>query len=227
MDEERREHRVEKEVVEAGRKGGVAAAAGVPLAETRTVVAYWSPDTIRWGPVWSGLLVTLGIYMALSAIGIGWAFGNYTASDPNYAVNAFTFLAIWSAAAMMVALFFGGWIAGRAGALLGMRMGWYQGTIVWALALVFSTLLGIVFVSGLIGGFANLSSLIAGITQASPGGAAVSPVETTSVVRAIAGAISYAAWIYLVAAIIQWAVAAIGGWIGAAGKVQTIADEVL
>ena len=192
-------------------------AAGMPVTQTRTALAYWSPDTVRWGPVWSGVLVTLGINLVLLSIGIGSAFAGFNPASATYARDISAYMAIWFAGSLFVALFFGGWVAGRTGALEGMRAGWYQGTIVWALALLFSTLLTSMMLSGAIAGVSSMAPIVA---RAAP------PEAAASAARTAASAIAYAAWIFLIASVLQWAAAALGGTWGAAGKVQTAADEV-
>lgn len=210
-----REEERENTELEAGRKGGAGAMA-MPTTQTRAAIAYWSPDTVRWGPVWAGVLITLGIYLVLVSIGIGSAFSGFNPSSARYATDISAFLSIWFAASLIVAIFFGGWVAGRAGALLGMRAGWYQGTVVWALVLVFSTLLtgGLTF--GLVGGLSSIAQMA---RTTLPGGVAAATNA--------ASAISYAAWIFLIASLLQWAAASLGGWTGAHGKVVTAADEII
>lgn len=213
---EERQDLPQEQSSEAGRKGGSAAmAAGMPYAETRAALAYWSPDTIRWGPVWSGLLVTLGVYLVLVSIGIGSAFSGFNPALATYGKDVSVFLSIWTAASLIVAVFIGAWIAGRTGALLGMRAGWYQGTVVWALALLFSTLLVSSFTFGLVGGLSAVTSA-ARLTV---------PGESVGAARLAASAIAYTAWVFLIASVLQWGAAVLGGWLGAMGKVQTAADE--
>lgn len=227
MEQERREREREarEKAHEAGMKGGAAAmAAGVPYTETRAALAYWSPDTIRWGPVWSGLLVTFGIHFVLAAIGVGSAFGGYNAASPNFFANVAAFLSVWLAASMIVAVFFGGWVAGRSGAKLGMRQGWLQGTIVWALMLLFSLAISSMFLSGAVGSITSLSPLAARMIPAG-GGVSVSSAQAVTASRVVAGTIAYAAWVYLIATVLQWVAAALGGWAGARGHVQEAAVE--
>ena len=223
MEQERREN---IDVRQAGRKGGAAsmAAAGMPATAQRTAVAYWSPDTIRWGPVWSGVLVALAVDLVLMAIGIGSAFASFDPARAASANDLARFMAIWSAASLIVATFIGGWIAGRNGAFLGMRAGWYQGTVVWALVLLASLLLSSLITAGMIGGASNLMPVA---MRAVPGAAAnanVSQAELAATARDAARAISYAAWIFLIGALVAWGAGALGGWWGASGNVADEAD---
>lgn len=213
---------------EAGRKGGAGAMAVTMPAQpvARTAVAFWSADTIRWGPAWSGVLVAIGTYLVLLSIGLGSAFAGYKLSNPNYATDVSTFIAIWNLGSLIISGFIGGMVAGRTAALEGMRAGWYEGTIVWALALIFSTLISGFFIFGLAGGLGSFASAAA--TTVAPGTTA--PPTTASLVsaaRSAATIISYASWIYLIGAVLTWVAAALGGALGARGHVQTAADETL
>lgn len=223
MEQERRD---DIDVRQTGRKGGSAsmAATGVPAAAQRTAVAYWSPDTIRWGPVWSGFLVALAVHLILVAIGIGSAFAAYDPASAEFLTNVATFLAIWMAASLIVATFIGGWIAGRNGAFLGMRAGWYQGTVVWALLLLASLLVSSLAAGGVLGGAGNLMPVV---MRALPGNiptVQLSQAEAVNAARNAANAISYAAWIFFIGALVQWGAGALGGWLGAKGNVAEDAD---
>lgn len=200
------------------------AAAGMPVTAQRTAVAYWSPDTVRWGPVWSGVVVALAVDLLLMAIGIGSAFAAFDPANAEAANDFARFMAIWSAASLIVATFIGGWIAGRNGALLGMRAGWFQGTVVWALVLLASLLLSSLITAGVIG---SASNLVPVALRAVPGVAAdpgLSQAQIASAARNAAEAISYAAWIFLIGSLVAWGAGALGGWLGARGNVVTEAD---
>lgn len=223
MEQERRD---DIDIRPSGRKGGAASmAAGMPAAAQRTAVAYWSPDTIRWGPVLSGVVVALAVHLVLSAIGVASAFSAYDPASETFAADMATFLSVWMAASLIVATFIGGWIAGRNGALLGMRAGWYQGTVVWALVLLSSLALGAVMAAGALG---NVGNLIPVAMRTMPGAQAanLSEAQMIAAARNAAQAISYAAWIFLVGAIVQWGAGALGGWIGAKDNVVDEADAV-
>ncbi len=223
MEQERREN---TEVRQTGRKGGAAsmAASGMPAAAQRTAVAYWSPDTIRWGPVWSGVLVALAVDLVLMAIGIASAFASFDPASASSANDMARFMAIWSAASLIAATFIGGWIAGRNGAFLGMRAGWFQGTVVWALVLLASLLLSSLIATGMIGSASNLVPAAMRSVSVSAAGADMNQAQLASAARDAARAISYAAWLFLIGAVVAWGAGALGGWWGASGNVVDEAD---
>jgi len=214
------EPREDVDAMQTGHKGGAASMAAGTHVPARTALAYWSPDTIRWGAVWSGLLIAMALDLVLISIGIASAFSGYMVTDPNYAADVSMFLSIWMAASLIVSLFIGGWVAGRNGALLGMRAGWYQGTVVWALALIASLLLGMIVSAGGLGIATNLMPVL----TAASGDGMMSAAETTAAATRAAQTISIAAWIFLIASVLQWGAASLGGWFGARGHVVEEAD---
>jgi len=200
---------------EGGRKGGSASMSmGMQLTETKAAVAYWSRDTIRWGPVWSGLLVTLGIYVVLAMLGTAIGLSTY---NPGAGGSTAGFIGIWMGVSMIVALFFGGWVSGREAAFLGMRQGWYQATIVWALALLAGLILTSFVSVGAASGITNMSPIIA---RMMPAGTAVSTSAASAAARTAASGAAYAAWLLFVAAVVQWLAAIFGGWAGARNHVM-------
>ena len=214
---------------QAGRKGGVASIAAtgmVTAAAQRTALAYWSPDTIRWGPVWSGFLVALAIDLVLVALGIGSAFAAYDPASPSFMTDIAMFLSVWMAASLIVSTFIGGLVAGRNGAFLGMRVGWYQGTIVFALALLASLVVSSLAIGGMLGGASNLMPMVMRALPGSVPTMQITEAEALAAARNAASVISYAARVFFIGAIVQWGAGALGGWLGARGHVVDEADVV-
>jgi MFS family permease len=212
MEEERRERREEGEV-EVGRKGGAAAMAGVPAAE-RAAAAFWTRDLVRWGPIWAGLLLALGIQLVLGTIGLAIALSAYDPAAPDFAERAGTTLSIWNAVTALIALFIGGYIAGRMAAVLGLRNGLVQGSVVWALALVIGMLLSALGVAGFLGAV-DLRGLVPTMTG-------ISAAEA----RDVAASTARGAWWFVVGAILAWIAAAGGGVLGTSAHRERIEEEI-
>lgn len=215
MDEQRRERREEIDVEETGRKGGAASmAAGMPYAEERAGVAYGTRDLVRWGPIWAGLLIALGIQLVLGLIGAAIALSAYNPGTANYANQVASFTGIWSAISALIALFVGGYIAGRMAAVLGLRNGLVQGSVVWALALVASIVLSGLGAAGLLGAMNNVTGALArGLNVSGPEG------------RALVNSAINATWWTVVGAILAWIAAALGGVLGAAAHRDVIEEH--
>lgn len=216
MDEDRRERRDDIDVEETGRKGGAASmAAGVPYSDARAAEgALWNRDLIRWGPIWAGLLLAIGIQLVLGLIGAAIALSAYNPDSPNYAAQVGNFTGIWAAISALIALFVGGYIAGRMAAVLGLRNGLAQGSVVWALALVAGIVLSGLGAAGVLGAMNNVTGALArGLAVTGPEGRAL--IDTT---------IS-ATWWTVVGMILAWIAAAVGGVLGTAAHRDVMEDE--
>jgi hypothetical protein len=213
MNQERKEqHEHEAEVErrrrdeEAGWKGGAAAmVAGTSYAAAEEGIAVFGRDLVRWGPIWAGLLLALGIQFVLGAIGLAIALSAYNPTAANYGARVGSTLGIWTAISALIALFVGGYAAGRMAAVLGLRNGLTQGSIVWALALVLGTILSALGAVGLLGATANIGPLLTG-QMAVTGAQAQSIASTTA----------SGAWWFVIGTILAWAAAAGGGMLGTA-----------
>lgn len=214
MEEERREEHEETER-EAGRLGGAAAmAAGMPFVAERETVAFWTRDLIRWGPIWAGILLALAIQLVLGTIGLAIALSAYNPTAADFAQRVGSMLSIWSAISALVALFIGGYIAGRMAAALGLRNGLAQGSVVWALALLIGILFSAIGVAGLMGATMNIGPLFAR-------GLDISGPEAMNLIRNTASG----AWWFVIGSILAWAAAASGGVLGAAAHVEAIEES--
>lgn len=90
---------------------------------------------VSWGGVFAGVLVAMGTSMLLASLGI--AIG-ITAVDPTD-TEASTLgigAAIWGGLQMLVALFVGGMVATRVGAIFDRTTGFFEGVLVWVVSLI-------------------------------------------------------------------------------------------
>ncbi len=215
MDEQRRERRDEIDVEETGRKGGAASmAAGVPYAEDRAGAAYWMRDLVRWGPIWAGLLLALGIQIVLGLVGAAIALSAYDPNSADYASRVGSFTGIWSAISALVALFVGGYVAGRMAAVMGLRNGLVQGSVVWALALIASIVLSGLGAAGLLGAMNNVTGALArGLNVSGPEG------------RALVDSAISATWWTVVGAILACIAAALVGVLGTAAHRDAVEER--
>lgn len=214
MSEERRERREDIDVEETGRKGGAASmAAGVPYAAERAGEVPWTRDLVRWGPIWAGLLLAIGIQLVLGLIGAAIALSAYNPSAANYAQRVGSFTGIWSAISALIALFVGGYVAGRMAAVLGLRNGIVQGSVVWALALVAGIVLSGLGAAGVLGAMSNVTgALTRGLNVSGPEG------------RTLINSAISATWWTVVGAILAWVAAAIGGVLGTSAHREAAED---
>jgi hypothetical protein len=116
---------------------------------------------VSWGGVFAGVLVALGVTMLLAALGV--AIG-VTAIDPGEtggtAIGAGA--AIWGGLQLLIALFVGGMVATRVGAIIDRTTGFFEGVLVWVVSLI---LMGYLAGSGITTVASGAFSLLGGATQ--------------------------------------------------------------
>jgi hypothetical protein len=109
-------------------------------------------DRVRWGPIISGLLVSLATQLILSALFAAIGAGSIANSGaprtnaPDVAGN----VGIWSTIGLLISLFTGGWVTARACGPMNRSTALLNGAILWATTLAVSSWL---LASGRIGCF--------------------------------------------------------------------------
>ncbi len=130
---------------------------------------------VSWGGIWGGVLVAVGLLLLLTALGLAVGVSAVQPGETEGAALG-TGAGIWAGISLLLALFVGGMVATRIGAITDRATGFFQGALVW----VVSILLIVYFASSGIGMLAGGAfKLVGGATQAigsavqSPGGANV------------------------------------------------------
>jgi hypothetical protein len=116
---------------------------------------------VSWGGVFAGVLVALGVSMLLAALGV--AIG-ITAVNPGETSPGTigTGAAIWGAVQLLLALFVGGMVATRVGAIIDRTTGFFEGVLVWVVSLM---LMAYLAASGIAAVTSGAFSLLGGATQ--------------------------------------------------------------
>jgi hypothetical protein len=116
---------------------------------------------VSWGGVFAGVLVAMGVSMLLAALGL--AIG-ITAVDPGdgdpAAIGAGA--AAWGALQLLIALFIGGMVATRVGAIIDRTTGFFEGVLVWVVSLI---LMAYLASSGIASVASGAFTLLGGATQ--------------------------------------------------------------
>jgi hypothetical protein len=117
---------------------------------------------VSWGGVWGGVLVAVGLLLLLAALGV--AVG-ITATDPAQTDPATlgTGAGIWAGVSLLVALFVGGMVSTRIGAIFDGTTGFFEGALVWVVSVLLMGYLAASGVGSLAGG---AFSMIGGAQQA-------------------------------------------------------------
>ena len=116
---------------------------------------------VSWGGVFAGVLVAMGVSMLLAALGL--AIG-ISAVEPGE-TDAGTIgigAAIWGGVQLLVALFIGGMVATRVGAIIDRTTGFFEGMLVWVVSLI---LMAYLAGSGIASVASGAFSLLGGATQ--------------------------------------------------------------
>ena len=144
------------------------------VAPTAPVVEYH--DRVRWGPIFSGIVVAIVSQLMLSALGA--SIGGFAAGEAAPRTIG-TGLGIWAVISLLISLFLGGWVMASACGPMNKKTAMLNGTIMWATTLVIS---GWLLASGVSGTFGVLAANAGGaLTQVvEPGGASLPSQEQVS-----------------------------------------------
>lgn len=108
---------------------------------------------VSWGAIFAGVVVAVAIQIMLGLLGLGIGL---TQIDPASEENPLSGLgsgaAIWSILTILIALFIGGWIAGRLAGVPRKTTGTLHGLVVWGLATIFMVYLTTSAVGRVVGG---------------------------------------------------------------------------
>ena len=116
---------------------------------------------VSWGGVFAGVLVAMGVSMLLAALGvaIGISTVNPGETDPDTVdIGA----AVWGGVQLLIALFIGGMVATRVGAIIDRTTGFFEGVLVWVVSLILTAYLA---GSGIASVASGAFSLLGGATQ--------------------------------------------------------------
>ena len=167
-------------------------------------------DEVRWGPIWAGLVVALGIFLLLElvAFAVGLIDLGQGASDG-------TTSGIVSGVIGLIAFFVGGLTAAASGMWRSASSGLLQGIMVWATGIIAILALSVIGGGALLGSLGSIASQLvspgqvaSAASSASANAPAVSPAEALSTARSAA---SYA----VLGLGLTFIASALGGLVGA------------
>ena len=92
---------------------------------------------VSWGGVFGGVLVALGFLLLMTALGV--AVGIAAAQPGQTDTDTLGAGAgIWAGVSLLVALFIGGWVSTRIGAIFDGTTGFFEGALVWVVSVMLS-----------------------------------------------------------------------------------------
>jgi hypothetical protein len=189
----------------------------VPQSVTRTLVVM-PVDRVRWAAVLTGLVVALITVALLSVLGV--AIGFTTITPGNIAGTLGPGTGVWSAISILIALVVGGWTAARTAAAPGRANGALNGAMVW----VATTLLVFALLDS---GIATLTAVAGSIVTT--GTQLVAPLIGQAAANApdLLSTGSIAAWGMLLALLVGFVAATLGGLLGARSVTDLTTTYVL
>lgn len=173
----------------------------------RTAVAR---DSVRWGPIWAGLLTTLSLFLLLElvAYAFGWltlgsGLGNFPGSTRNDALV--------TGIIGLITFFLGGLLTGATTWVRGAAAGLINGFCLWALGTVLILLLSALGLGAFFGATGNaFNQLLIWWRGINFGALGINPDQFGSAVR------NGALWAFILMALSAVA-AMLGGWVGSSG----------
>ncbi len=157
-------------------------------------------DLVRWGPIFSGLVIAIGTQLVLSALGAAIGLSNIANSGAprSIAGNVGTGIGIWSIISLLISLGVGGWVTARACGPMNRSTALLNGAILWATTLTISSWL---LANGVAGTFGVVAANAgAAINQAQQGGVNLpnqAPNVSAQDARNIAENAAKAGWSFL------------------------------
>ena len=132
---------------------------GVPAVEV-DVAEVPLRDRIRWGPIIAGVVTAFAVLLFLTVLGLALGISALGGDDDPQTWGAAA--GIWGGLSLLVAFFFGGWMAARAAATLSESDGPLNGFITGAATLLLLLWLATTALTGALGFFATTVSNLAG-----------------------------------------------------------------
>src|SRR5215216_5046922 len=132
------------------------AAMGVPAVEVDVA------DVPMRGPIIAGVVTAFAVLLFLTVLGIALGISALSSGNDNNPQTWGTAAGIWGGLSLLVAFFFGGWMAARAAATLSESDGPLNGFVTGAATLLLLLWLATTAITGALGFFASTVSGLAG-----------------------------------------------------------------
>jgi len=107
---------------------------------------------MSWGAIFAGAITALGLWILLYAFGLAVGLSSLNPANPGSARTAGMFTGAWALIAPLIALFVGGWVAGRGANIHARGEGAAHGLVMWGLTTLIGASMMAVTMSAIIGG---------------------------------------------------------------------------
>ncbi len=175
-------------------------------------------DRVRWGPIISGLLVSLATQLILSALfsAIGAGSIEDSGRPRSIASDVAGNVGIWSTIGLLISLFTGGWVTARACGPMNRNTALLNGAILWATTLAFSSWLLASGVSGAFGVAAsNAGAVVNQVQQQGTNLSQNAPKVSAQQAREIAANLRSGLWWFVFGSLLGLLASMVGAAAGA------------
>lgn len=108
----------------------------MPTISRETVLVDRRQPALRWSAVFAGAVCSVGLWMLLQLLGLGLGLSAIDADNVGSLRGAGITATVWSLIAPLVAMFFGGLLAGKLAQTYDRRLAGIHGVLMWALTAV-------------------------------------------------------------------------------------------
>ena len=174
-------------------------------------------DRVRWGPIFSGLVIAIATQLVLSALGAAIGLSSIAGSGAPRSIsgNVGTNVGIWSIISLLISLGVAGWVTARACGPMNRNTALLNGAILWATTLTIGSWL---LANGVAGTFGVIAANAGeAINQAQQGGVDLpnqAPNVTAQDTRNIAGNAAKAGWSFLFGSLLGLVASMVGASAG-------------
>ena len=134
---------------------------------------------LSWGAVFGGAVAALGLWALLYVFGLAVGLSTIDPNSMRGLRPSAMFAGIWAVIAPLIALFIGGWVAGRGAGFVGRAAGAVHGLVVWSLTTICGGALIVAILSTFASGVAQVGQAVirgetprAAAVESAPGAAA-------------------------------------------------------
>jgi hypothetical protein len=123
---------------------------------------------LSWGAIFGGAVTALGLWILLYVFGLAVGLSSLDPANPHSARSSGIFTGVWALIAPLIALFVGGWVAGRGSSIFTRGQGASHGLVMWGLTTLLGASMVAVVMSAVVGGAVSV-----GKAAVSAGGGAI------------------------------------------------------
>jgi len=127
---------------------------------------------LSWGAIFGGAVTALGLWILLYAFGLAIGLSSLDPANPHSARSSGIFTGVWAIIAPLIALFVGGWVAGRGSTIVTRGHGATHGLVVWGLTTLLGTSMVALATSAIVGGAFTVGRAAVGAGGSAVGAAA-------------------------------------------------------